>query len=404
MIDVRMKGFARRARVSEAQALIEQRVQPLSIERVPYTSALHRALAEEVVADRNVPPHPKSAMDGYAVRAADLPGRLRVIGEITAAEQLEGTVGEGEAVRIMTGARVPEGADTVIRVEDATQDGREVEIGVSPPAGHHVLAIGEDLTAGRPVLPAGRRLRPQDVSMLISVNALEVAVRRRPRVRIVPTGHELVRPGRPASASEVPESNSVMLQGLAQRDGADPIAHPIVGDDPDLLRRALLEPGADLIVMIGGSSVGKEDFGPVVLRELGELPIHGVHAKPASPTGIGFLGSIPVVLAPGYPVAAYIAWDLFARPIVQRMLGLPVALPYATARGRLAKPLSKPAEQTLIARVVLAPSSRGLPMVSVLPGGAALLSTLTRADGFLYGAEGVTEIPAGAEVEVHLYG
>jgi molybdopterin molybdotransferase len=403
MTDVRMKGFAKRTLVSEAHALIDQRVSQLGLERVPFSHALGRVLAEDVVASRDVPEHAKSAMDGYAVRASDLPGTLAVIGEIKAAEQLARAVGKGEAVRIMTGAKVPEGADAVVMAEDAQLDGDRVEIQVEPQVGQHILRIGEDLARGKPVLRAGRRLRPQDVSMLVMVDALEVAVRRRPRVRIVPTGTELVRAGTHARGSEVVESNSFMLQGLAVRDGAEPILHPIVKDDPSLLERALLEPGADVVVMTGGSSVGKEDFGPVVMRKIGELPIHGVHAKPASPTGIGFLGSTAVVLAPGYPVASYVAWDLFVRPIVQRMLGLDPHLPYATTRARLAKTLQKPAEQTMIVRVVLNETSSGPPMASALPGGAALLSTVTRADGFVHAPEGVTELTAGVEVEVHLY-
>jgi molybdopterin molybdotransferase len=399
MTDVRMKGFAKRSRVSEAHALIEQRVQQLGVERVPFSSAFDRVLAEDVLANRNVPEHPKSAMDGYAVRAADLPGTLEVIGEIKAAEQLGKVVGEKQAVRIMTGAKVPDGADTVVMAEDSRLEGDRVTIAIAPQAGQHILRTGEDLEAGKPVLTAGRRLRPQDVSMLVTVDALEVAVRRRPRVRIVPTGTELVRAGTRATGSEVVESNSFMLQGLAVRDGAEPILHPIVRDDPALLERALREPGADVIVMTGGSSVGKEDFGPVVMRRIGELPIHGVHAKPASPTGIGFLGSTAVVLAPGYPVASYVAWDLFVRPIVQRLLGVPMHWPYARTKARLAKPFKKPEEQTMIVRVVLGDDG----VATALPGGAALLSTITRAAGFVLAPEGVGEIAAGAEVDVHLY-
>jgi molybdopterin molybdotransferase len=398
MTDVRMKGFAKRARVSEAHALIASRVGPIGLERVPFSSALHRVLAEDVVADKNVPEHPKSAMDGYAVRARDLPGTLQVIGEIKAAEQFVATIGEKQAVRIMTGARVPEGADAVVMVEDTKLDGDKVTIASAGSVGQHILHTGEDLSAGKAVLHAGRILRPQDISMLVTVDALEVAVRRKPRVRIVPTGTELVRVGTRASGSEVVESNSFMIHGLALRDGAEPIVHPIIRDDMELLKRAFLEPGADVIVMTGGSSVGKEDFGPVVMRQIGELPIHGMHARPASPTGIGFLGSTAVVLAPGYPVASYVAWDLFVRPIVQRMLGVAVAWPYARTRARLAKAFKKADEMTMIVRVVLKDGT-----ATALPGGAALLSTVTRADGFVLVGEGVTEIPAGADVEVFLY-
>lgn len=401
--DVRMKGFQSRSRVSEVHALIAERVKPIGLERVPFRSALGRVLAEDVLADRNVPPHPKSAMDGYAVRAEDVPGTLKVVGEIKAAEHFDGVLQKGQAVRIMTGARVPAGADAVVMVEDTTLDGDQVTVNGDSFAGKHVLRTGEDLAEGKAVLQAGRRLLPQDVSMLVTVSWLEVNVRRRPRVRIVPTGTELVRVGTNAKNSEVVESNSFMLAGLAERDGAEPILHPIVKDDVEMLRRALTEPGADVVVMTGGSSVGKEDYGPVVMREVGELPVHGIHVKPASPTGVGFIGDTAVVLAPGYPVASYVAWDLFVRPIVQRMLGIPERLPYRTTRARLSKKIAKPSERTMIHRVVLNEASGGLPMASPLPGGAALLSTITRAHGFVLAPEGTAEMAAGEEVEVHLY-
>ena len=400
MADVRMRGFAKRSSVADAEALIAARITPLGVERVPFALALGRTLAEDVVPSENVPPHAKSMMDGYAVRAADLPARLRVAGQLMAADRFEGVAGAGEAVRIMTGARLPAGTDTVVMVEQTTLEGDQVTIAVAQPAGTHVLQAGDDLTAGRPILTAGRRLRPQDVAMLVTAGALEVAVQRRPRVRIIPTGNELVPVGRPAEGRVV-ESNSYLLAALAQRDGADPILYPIVPDDRGLLERALTEPGADLIVMTGGSSVGQEDLGPVIVAAIGELAIHGLHVKPASPTGIGFVRGVPVVLAPGFPVASFVAWDLFVRPIVQRMLGAPAALPYPTRRVRLAAGIEKPAHRVDVVRVVL--GGGPLPEATGLPGGAALLSTTTRADGFLLLAAGTASYPAGAELDVHLY-
>ena len=307
MNDVRMKGFKSRASVIEARTLICERTAPLGLERVPFRTAGGRILAEDVVADRNVPPHDRSAMDGYAVRAEDVLAAtdsavtLKVIGEIKAAEQLEKRVAAGEAVRVMTGAKIPDGASAVIMVEDTEDGGDTVVIKRSASDGQHILKTGEDLMANKPVLSAGRTLRPQDISMLVTVGALEVAVQRKPRVRIVPTGTELVRAGQKPTGSEVVESNSFLLEGLALRDGADPVLHPIVQDDRETLTRVLTEPGADLIVVTGGSSVGKEDYAPVIVRELGELPIHGVHVKPASPTGIGFIQGRPGRARAGLP-------------------------------------------------------------------------------------------------------
>jgi molybdopterin molybdotransferase len=213
-----------------------------------------------------------------------------------------------------------------------------------------------------------------------------------------------VRAGVQPKASEVVESNSFMLEALALRDGAEPILHPIIPDDMAMLRRALSEPGADVIVATGGSSVGKEDFPPVAVRELGELPIHGIDVRPASPTGIGFIGQTAVVLAPGYPVASYVAWDLFVRPIVQRMSGVEPSLPYRMTRAVLAREFKKPATRVEIQRVTLEASSNGGLVASILPGGAAILSTLTRAQGFLLLPAGRDVFSAGEELPVHLYG
>ncbi len=400
--DVRMRGFQSRSTVDEVNAVIDERVGPLGTERLPFNLALGRILAEDIRAIANVPPHRKSAMDGYAVRAADTPGKLEVVGELMAADRFDGTVGAKQAVRIMTGAKVPDGADAVVMVEKTTLEGRTVDVQADLREGNHVLAIGEDLTEGAVVLADGRRLRPQDVAMLVSVGALEVSVRRRPRVRLIPTGTELVRVGAPNPEKKVVESNSFMLQALAERDGAEVILHPIVLDDKEALRAAMVEPGADLIVMTGGSSVGAEDLGPVVAREIGELPVHGVHMKPGSPTGVGFIGGTPIVLSPGYPVAAMVAWDMFARRIVQRLAGATVRLPYPSIRAKLAAPHKKPEGRTELQRATVEHTPEG-PVATVIRGGAALLSTATRAAGFIVMPNGVAQLDAGAEVDVHLY-
>jgi molybdopterin molybdotransferase len=398
-----MRGFGQRASVDQVLELIRQRVTPLEDERVPFSQALGRVLAQQVIADRDVPPHPKAAMDGYAVRAADLPGRLEVIGELMAADDPGSQLKAGTAARIMTGARVPAGADTVVMVEQTRLDGSTVVIEEAQAAGTHVLARGEDLAAGKVILAPPRRLRPQDVAMLVTLNALEVRVRRRPRVRIVPTGTELVPVGTTPRGSQVVESNSFMLAAMAERDGAECKIHPIVPDDQALLERVIGEPGADLVVVTGGSSVGKQDLGPVAVRKLGELPIHGVAVRPASPSGIGFVGSAAVLLAPGFPVASMVAWDLFGRAIVQAMLGLEPRWPYPQIKARLARSHNKPAPRVELNRAVLAASSSGPPVASILPGGAALLSTTTRADGFVWMPAGVSKLEAGAEVDFFLY-
>ena len=396
--DVRMRGFQERTHLKDVHALIDQRISALGRERLPFHQAIGRVLAEDLVATENVPPHAKSAMDGYAVRAEDTPGELQIVGQLMADDRFDETLAPNQAVRIMTGAKVPDGANAVVMVENTETNDQTVNIKHNASHGEHVLAIGEDLTEGEPVLHTGRKLRPQDISMLVRLNALEVEVFRRPRVRIIPTGTELTRIGASDAQRKVVESNSYMLHCLAQRDGAEITMHPIVRDDMDLLRAAVSSPGADLIVMTGGSSVGQEDLGPVVVREIGELPVHGVHMKPGSPTGFGFVNDTPIVLAPGYPVATLIAWDMIVRPIVQKMQAAPTRIPYATTSGVLAKAHRKPAKRVEFQRVTLEDGQ-----VTVLKGGAALLSTATKADGFIIVDTGVDELPAGESVTVYLY-
>jgi len=396
--DVRMRGFTERSHIHEALEIIESRVNPLGLERVPFHHGIGRILAEDIVSDQNVPPHPKSAMDGYAVKAADTPGRLEIVGELMANDRYSNALQVGQAVRIMTGAKTPEGSDAVVMVEHTEVDGKHVLIKQDVGPGNHVLATGEDLTLGEPVLSVGRRLRPQDIAMLVRVNALEVLVYRQPRVRIIPTGTELTRVGAADAGRKVVESNSYMLQGLAQRDGADAIMHPIMRDNMDLLKNAISAPGADLIVMTGGSSVGQEDLGPVVVREIGELPIHGIHMKPGSPTGFGFVNNTPIVLAPGYPVATLVAWDMLVRPIIQKLQNAPRVSAYKTFKGTLSRAHKKPKIRMELQRVMLEQDQ-----VTVLKGGAALLSTATKADGFVMFEPGRESFDAGEDVLVHLY-
>ena len=401
--EVRLKGFTKRAPLDEVLKWMTREVTPLGPERVPFHAARGRVLAEDVISTRNVPSFPRAAMDGYAVRPQDLPGTLSIVGELTAAQQPSAPIEAGQTVRVMTGARIPDGAEAVVMVEHARADGERVHIDAQPAPGLHILRVGEDIPQGEPVLEAGRRLRPQDLALMVQAGALEVVVRRKPRVTILPTGSELLRIGEAPHGSQVVESNAFMLEGLALRDGADPVLHPAVRDDLDSMKAVMANPGADVLVVSGGSSVGREDFAPVVANQLGDVAFHGVALKPGSSTGVGRIGSTWVVLGPGYPVAAYVAWDLVVRPLLLRLLGTPNRWPYKTIRARLATPYKKREGRTEIARVVLDHDSDDLPQARVLPGGSAILTTLTRGDGFLYLADARGPLQVGEQVDVHLY-
>ncbi|MBX9624410.1 MAG: molybdopterin molybdotransferase MoeA, partial [Gemmataceae bacterium] len=305
-----MKGFRDRAEVADVLRLLADRTATLAGELVPLSAAAGRVLAEPVVAAASVPGFARAAMDGFAVRAADTFGAdaqnplpLAVIGECRPAKPFAGTVQPGEAVRIMTGSPIPAGADAVLMAEVARpgEDGRVLAVEpVSP--GRHVGRVGEDVPQGRAVLSAGRLLRPQDVGLIASVGVGTVHVVRRPRVAVLVTGDELLPPGSMPEGYRIVDSNSPMLAALVARDGGDCRPAQYLPDRYEAVRDAIREAAAtaDVVLVSGGSSVGAEDHAPRAVAELGELAVHGVALRPASPLGVGFVqGPPPQTPPPG---------------------------------------------------------------------------------------------------------
>ncbi|VTS03677.1 molybdenum cofactor biosynthesis protein : Uncharacterized protein OS=Sorangium cellulosum So0157-2 GN=SCE1572_52485 PE=4 SV=1: MoeA_N: MoCF_biosynth: MoeA_C [Gemmata massiliana] len=293
--DVRMRGFRERASVDTVLTLLEERTSVLVSEAVPLLSAAGRVLAEPVVSAVDVPSFLRAAMDGFALHAADTAGApvpLAVVGEALPARPFAGTVAPGQVVRITTGAPIPTGVDAVLMAEFAQiePDGRVLPRAVLA-AGKHIVRVGEDVTRGREVLPADRRLRPQDVGVLASIGVGTVRVVRRPRVAILVTGNELLPPGSVPEGFKIVDSNSPMLTALAARDGADVLPVQYVRDDYpavcDAIRAAVA--AADVVLCSGGTSVGVEDHAPRAVAELGELAVHGVSLRPAAPLGVGFV-------------------------------------------------------------------------------------------------------------------
>ena len=290
--DVRMRGFARRDSVERAWQWLDGHAARLGSERVCLIAAHGRVLAESISATIDVPAFDRSAMDGYALRGAETVGSgdynslcFRLLGESLPGRRFRGEVSAGTAVRIMTGAPVPAGADAVVPAEYASESSGEVEITVAVPVGKNIGRQGEDIAAGTCILNELRVLRPQDVGLLASVGIDSVPVVRRPRVRVVVTGDELVAPGGARGADQVYESNGSMLHGLVERDGGvvESVLH--IRDDRDAIREAIVTPGADVMIVSGGSSVGAEDHAPGIVAEAGELAIHGIAMRPSSPAG-----------------------------------------------------------------------------------------------------------------------
>lgn len=405
--DVRMRGFARRTTVADALGWLDGQTRRLTAGRVPLGEAAGRVLAEEVTSRVDVPPFDRAMMDGFALRAADALGAspynrlgLEVVGESMPGRPFDRTLETGRAVRIMTGAPMPEGADAVLPVEvvEVEDDGRRILAQGDVAPGKHVGRVGEDVARGAVVLPAGRVLRPQDIGVLASIGLGDVRVVRRPKVRIVVTGNELLPAGCVPTGSQIVDSNGPMLSALVARDGgiAD---HPgIVPDRPEAILEAMRS-DCDLVLVSGGSSVGQEDHAPALLREHGELPIHGLAMRPSSPTGMGTLGGRLVLLLPGNPVSCLCAYDFFAGRAVRALGGRSTDWPYRRVSLPLRRKIVSTVGRLDYTRIRLV-EGKAEPLAIA---GASILSSTTRADGFVLVPPDSEGYPPGAEVEVFLY-
>jgi molybdopterin molybdotransferase len=405
--DVRMRGFRDRTDVADVLALLAARVAPLPAERIDLNSAAERVLAEDIVAPVAVPAFDRAAMDGFALRGAETFGagaynslEFDVVGLSLPGCPFVGAVSSGQAVRIMTGAPLPAGVDAVLPAEVAEEvDGRlRVSEAVLP--GRHVGRRGEDIEPGTIVLRAGRVLRPQDVGVLASLGVNPLTVVRRPRVSLVISGDELLPAGSRPEGFRIVDSNSPMLTALALRDGAIVAAPIMIPDCRDAVRDTLSSTDADLILCTGGTSVGQEDHLPIVLAELGELAVHGVALRPASPTGVGFIDNRPVILLPGNPASCLCGYDLLAGPALRRLGGRSMDLPYRSARLPLARKIASAVGRVDYVRVRIDDNGQVEPLAI---SGASILSSTTRADGFVLVPRNSEGHAPGEEVVCYYY-
>ncbi len=404
--DVRMHGFSQRSEVSAVLSWIDGHAPRLGDEAVPLDDAVDRILAADAIAPLDVPAFDRAAMDGYALRGAETAGAseynplaLPVIGQALAGQPFAGPVSPKSAVRIMTGAPMPDGLDAVLPAEYASETAGRIEITLPVAPGQHVGRRGEDVREGSPVLVAGRRLRPQDVGVLASLGLAQVNVVRQPAVRILVTGNEVVAAGAPKTAYQIYDANSPMLRGLVARDGGRLERHSRLGDDLAKIRAALLAPGADVILVSGGSSVGAEDHAPRLLAEAGELAIHGVAMRPSSPAGVGRIGDALVFLLPGNPVSCLCAYDFFAGRAIRLRGGRRAEWPHPVRKAAVARKIVSAIGRVDYCRVRLV-ADRVEPIAT---SGAAILSSTTRADGFVIVPAESEGYGPDAEVTVYLY-
>jgi len=373
--------------VADALARVLDGAQPLPCEAVPLTEAAGRVLCQDLAALRTQPPADMSAMDGYAVRAADVaqvPATLNVAGEVAAGRPFEGTVGPGQAARIFTGGVVPPGADTIVIQENTEKDGERVLVKQPEKPGRHIRRAGLDFKAGQVLLPKGRHLTDRDVMLTAAMNHPSVPVHRRPKIAVLATGDELRAPGSALGPGEIVYSNGFALLALARAEGADVIDLGIVPDrveaTVEAIRRARAT-GADILVTTGGASVGDYDLVQRGLSAEGlALSFWRVALRPGRPMMNGRLGEMHVLGLPGNPVSAYVCALLFLVPLIRRLCGRADEAP-APESAVLGCDLPKNDERADYMRATLTPGPDGIPVaVPVKIQDSSMMAALAKAD------------------------
>ena len=383
-------------------------VTPLSPIDLTLSDAHGCVLAEDVAATFPLPPFENSAMDGYAVRSQDVTGAsestpvtLPVVGDIAAGSAGAYTVQPGLCVRIMTGAAMPTGADTVVPVEWTDGGIAHVRIHRGAAPGQHVRRAGEELAAGSVVLQAGAHLGATQIGLLAAVGRDRVAARPRPRVVVLSTGSELVDPGLALSPGKIPDSNSTLLTAAARESGAIAFRVGIVPDDPRVLLDTMEDQliRADVVVTSGGVSVGAYDVVKEAIGRLGEVRFDRVAMQPGMPQGFGLIGPdrTPFFGLPGNPVSAYVSFEVFVRPALRRMLGVePISRP--TVRARLTAPLTSPPGKRGFARARMTVEGGTYTVTPVGGSGSHLIASLAQANALVVVPEDVTSLDAGEVV------
>jgi molybdenum cofactor synthesis domain-containing protein len=413
-----MKGFTELTRIEEALKQYFQTVElkKLPSEEVSLVEAINRVLAVDVKSEVDVPPFDRSAVDGYAVKAEDTHGAsqanpivLDLTGSINAGDSLNAELKRSETIRVATGAHVPKGADAVVMLEytEKLSDDR-VEIYRPITSGYNVSKKGEDVKTGDVVLCRGMNLKLQDIGILAAIGRSDISVVKKPIISVISSGNELVEPGTKLEMGKIVDINRYLLISAIKDVGGNPIDTGIVGDESKDLKFTIsngLE-RADMILVSGGTSVGTRDLVPEVVNSLGKpgIIVHGIAMRPGMPTALAAIGSKPVILLPGHPVAAITAFNVLVRPIIARLIGSPVKQMHnkmirATVKRKIP---SRPGFRDFV-RVKVKSSPNGFTVEPVRVRGASVISSMVRANGILEIQEEKEGVEAGEEVEVALF-
>jgi molybdopterin molybdotransferase len=395
--------------VDQARALIARFLSPIrGSERLAIRSALGRILSEAVVSPVDVPAHDNSAMDGYALRHADLGAAettLEVAGTAFAGRPFEGTIGAGQCVRIMTGGVVPASLDTVVMQEHARAAGDRVTVGSGHRKGQHVRRAGEDLRRGAVALARGKLMTPADVGLLASLGIGEIDVYRKLRVAFFSTGDELVSIGQPLAPGQIYDSNRYTIYGMLSRLGVDMVDMGVVRDDPALLERKFREAAemADVVMTSGGVSVGEADFIKDLLNQLGEVLFWKIAMKPGRPLAYGRVGNAHFFGLPGNPVSVMVTFYQFVRDALYVLMGRDPVPPLPVLKAHCTSALKKAPGRTEFQRGVLTRDSAGAWSVRATgEQGSGILSSMSDANCFIVLPAEQGDVPAGTAVDVQV--
>ncbi len=407
-----------RLSVQEALQRILAGFQPTDVGQIPLAKAAGRVLAQDLIAGQDMPAFDNSGMDGFAVRAADIrsaspdsPVELVVSQDIPAGHQPEQALQPRQAARIMTGAPLPAGADTVIPVEATDQSSRglnaplptSVRILTPGRPGDYVRPRGQDVTAGECLLNVGRRLQPQDLGLLASLGYAQVQVFRKPRVALLTTGDELASPGQPLKPGQIYESNSLVLAALVERFAGEICYQQTAPDQPEIIRQKLDDAAAahpDLLLTSAGVSVGVFDYVRDIITRNGSLNFWQVNIRPGKPLTFGDYRGIPIIGLPGNPVSSFVTFLVFVVPVLHRLAGLP-APHRRTQQVTLGEPVESDGRESYLRVTLREIDGR---MFAFLSGhqGSGNLAALSRSNALLIVPSGVKSLPSGTETQVWL--
>jgi molybdenum cofactor synthesis domain-containing protein len=408
-MDVRSKGFATHTTVETSLNKLLDKIEVKDEkEVVVLLDAVNRVLAEDIVSERNVPHFNRAAMDGYAVRAEDTFGAspdspllLKVTDKIEIGEKRQARIEKGEAVRIATGAAMPEGSNAVVMIEYTIRLNDMVEIYRAVTPAENVSLTGEDVKIGEKILEKGTILQPQDIGMLAALGRTSVEVFKKPVVAVLSTGDELVNPEKRPESGEIVDVNRFSVISALKLLGCDVIDCGICRDDKQKIEEKVIKElkNADMLIVSGGTSVGERDLLPEIIKKLGEIVVHGVAIKPGMPVALAVVSSKPVILLPGFPVAALVAFYNFVPPILEKMLNACIWQKYYV-KARASKRIPSREGIRTFTRVIIKKTVEGYIAEPIRTSGSGILSSMVKAHGFAIIPEDSEGVEEGDEIDV----